>query len=200
MQQSVSQFVRKFSEKKATGKTTFGDFVEELGSHSFALIIFILSLPMAGPWPMPPGMSAISGLPVLFLAVQMVLGLDAVWLPFGLRDKKFATSKIRNFLRRFLKPLEWMEKLLRPRAQFMFTPVALRGIGLLIAIMALVMALPVPGANFIPGLVICLLSLAILERDGILAIASVVFGILSLIFMYQLLGAAIETVADWLAL
>jgi hypothetical protein len=47
-------------------------------------------------------------------------------------------------------------------------------LGLLVFVLAIVIALPGPGTNFPPGVAIVFMSIAIIERDGLLVMAGVV--------------------------
>ncbi len=196
-QQSASKALKKFCESEGKDKSTLGDFIEHLGPSSFALVIFILSLIMAGPWPLPPGMSAIIGLPLLFISLQLVWGNQSIWLPSKLDKKSISEKRIKKFVGKTLPTLHWLEKFLHVRCTFVFSNAGLRVIGLVIAVLSLIMSLPIPGGNFLPGLCICLLSLAMLQRDGAFAILSMVFSVAILLIMYQLMGEAFDTISDW---
>lgn len=193
----VSKFLRKYATSPSSQKGTLGDFIEGLGSSSFALVILILSLPQAGPWPMPPGMSAIMGLPILFISLQLVWGNTSIWLPEKLNKKRFSAKRIKTIVGKIVPIFVWLEKFLRPRLDFMFSAKGMRLIGGVIALLALIMALPIPGGNFVPGLLICLLSLSVLQRDGLLAIGCMIGTIVLTVVMYALIGSAMDTVAGW---
>ena len=195
---AISQLLKAFANSPSKNKSTVEDFLEEFGSGSFALVILILSLPQAGPWPMPPGMSAIMGLPMMFIALQLMWGNSAIWLPQKLKQKSFSQKKLKTIIGKIVPTLKWLERILHPRMEFVFRPWGMRFIGLVIAVMALVVSLPIPGGNFLPALAICFLSLAVLERDGLLAILSLVACAVVLFVMYQLVGTALDAVAGWL--
>lgn len=195
--QSASTMLKSYCESDSKDKTTFGDFIKNLGPSSFAMVIFILSLVMAGPWPLPPGMSAIIGLPLLFISLQLVWGNESIWLPSQLAKKSISEKRIKKVIGKMLPTLHWLEKLLHVRLTFMFGKNGLRIFGAFIAVLALIMSLPIPGGNFLPGLAICLLSLAMLQRDGAFALLSMAFSVTILLVMYQLIDGALSTVSGW---
>lgn len=198
--QSASRALKKFCAQPAHTKSTLGDFIKNLGPSSFALIIFIFSLVMSGPWPLPPGMSAVIGLPILFISLQLVWGNESIWLPKKLANHPISEKRIKKIIGKLLPTLHWLEKLLQVRCTFLFTKTGLRIIGAFIAVMALIMSLPIPGGNFLPGLTISLLALAILQRDGVLAILSLLFACTVFLIMYQLMSTGLGTLSDWLDL
>jgi hypothetical protein len=64
------------------------------------------------------------------------------------------------------------ERLLQPRLQFMLSPLATRLTGLACVLLAILIALPIPFANFLSGLAIAAFALGLLRHDGI----AVLFG------------------------
>ena len=64
--------------------------------------------------------------------------------------------------------------------------------------LAAILALPMPGGNFLPGTSILLLALALLEKDGKLALAGIAFSVGSVVFMYKVIVFVITSLAGWL--
>src|SRR5690606_20456601 len=59
-------------------RISIGDLLEALRRRALGALMFIFAVPTA--LPMPPGVSAITGAPLLFLSLQLMLGLQP-WLP-----------------------------------------------------------------------------------------------------------------------
>jgi hypothetical protein len=82
--------------------------------------------------------------------------------------------------------LQRFEKLLKPRLLFLTSTWAERGIGLCCLIAAALVFLPIPFGNLLPALALCAFGLALIERDGVLAL----LGLGTLGFGLMVLGGA----------
>jgi hypothetical protein len=84
-------------------------------------------------------------------------------------------------LLRALPYLERIEKLLRPRFRPLLSWFGERLIGVAILVLAIVLALPIPFANWLPACAIAIIGLAIVEKDGAAVVVGLGIGVLSLI-------------------
>lgn len=140
--------------------------------------------------PLPLGLTLVSGIPVLLLAWQMMLKRRVVWLPERLLERPLTERHLEMLRRRIVPPLFWLEKFVRPR----YWPVA-HGqdefvIGLLCVVLAVLLIVPLPLAQWAPAASITLLALAFLQRDGILLLVGLVGVVISLaIFVTIVLSA-----------
>jgi hypothetical protein len=78
--------------------------------------------------------------------------------------------KRQSFARAMNVAVPWVrraERLLKPRLGMITTGPFERVIGLVCAVLALVLMLPIPFANMTPAVAICILALALLEEDGV---------------------------------
>jgi hypothetical protein len=175
-----------------------GEFMTMLGDRSFALAILIFSLPNSLPIPGIPGFSTVTGIPILFIAIQIVCGRKAIWLPRSVALKQFPRHFLVKMITKALPVIVWLEKFLHPRLTVVCGAYGERIIGVLIAVMAFILALPIPGGNIPPGVSISLLALAILERDGVFALVSMVFTVASFCFIYKLIALVLGSAMDWM--
>jgi hypothetical protein len=67
----------------------------------------------------------------------------------------------------------------RPRLLFLFGAWGHRAIGLVCTLLALVLILPIPLGNMLPAAAVSVLSLALVQRDGFLALAGYALAALS---------------------
>ena len=72
--------------------TTIGDLANSLGERAFGALLFIFAVPNA--IPMPPGTSAILGLPLVILTWQVLMGRQVLWLPEVVRKRRISKSTI----------------------------------------------------------------------------------------------------------
>ena len=176
------------------GSISIGEFLNLLGDRAFCLAILVFALPNSLPIPGIPGFSTITGLPIVFIAAQMMLGRDVIWLPKRVAARSFSKSTLAKILTKSIPFIEKLEKFLKPRWTWLTEGFGERVVGLMLVVLALILSLPIPGGNFLPGISITLLSLCLLEKDGKLLLAAI---FVSLTSFYVMLKVVIE-VFSWL--
>lgn len=155
---------------------TIGEIVQRFGRRAFGALLFIFAIPNA--LPLPPGSSSILGLPLLLLAPQIAIGVRRPWLPKFIDKRHVRASDLERLLGAIIPRLEAIEKISRPRLAFMFGPIGDRIIGLVCTVLAIVLIFPIPLGNLAPAICIGALSLALFQRDGVIAIIGyAVFGL-----------------------
>lgn len=149
------------------GPTSLADLVAQTGAHNQAFLTLILSLPFLLPVPLP-GLSIPFGLSVCLISLRMMQG-KSIWLPSFLRRKTLSTSQAEAIFSK-LKPLAGkLARMVRPRGSFFLQRRGTKTAAYLcMAISGLLLALPLPpGTNAPPALTCVLLSVGVLEQDGI---------------------------------
>ncbi|KJH70046.1 exopolysaccharide synthesis protein exod [Aliterella atlantica CENA595] len=140
-----------------------------MGDRAFGPMLLICALPEVLPLPVA-GVSAIIGIPLMLVSAQLAIGLRRPWLPPWVANRSFKRTQFERLVRRTLRYLEKLEHLLKPRWRFLTTPIIERFIGLLLLVLAIVITLPIPFGNILPAIAIAIVSLGMIEKDG-LAIA-----------------------------
>lgn len=163
----LSVILREISQAD-TPTVSIGELTERFGGRAMGALLLVFGL--ACTLPLPPGGTTIFGAPLVLLAPQLVFGSRAPWLPARLRARTIATADLRNGLPPVLRLLERVEAVSRPRLLFLFGPLGERAIGLVCTVLALVLILPIPLGNILPAASVSLLSLALVQRDGVLAL------------------------------
>ena len=158
---------------------TLGDLMDSLQGRGLAAVLGLLALPIALPMPLP-GISAVFGLPMLVIALQIMLQRPRLWLPQSVRRRKLNLKRLRAVGTKAAKWLKSLERLLRPRLVWLFTPPFEILYGALCAWLALILFLPIPFGNMLPSLSIFLLAIAMLEHDGVAALVGVVLSVASI--------------------
>lgn len=164
----------------AGGSTTLGAFVERLGDRAFAALLFIcgmLNVIALG----IPGISTILGAPMMVAAVQVMIGRDSLWLPKVIARRPMANAELAKLCLRVRPWILRAERFLQPRAEFLAAGTAERVIGALCLLLSVLIFLPIPLGNALPGLAIAFYALAILERDGAFALLGLVVTIVALV-------------------
>lgn len=179
------------------GTVTVSEFLGKMGHRALALaiLVFALSAAVAG---VVPGFSTIMAIPIMFMSLQMVLGRHTVCLPGNIRNKHISPKLIRSALAQSIPTLRWIEKFLRPRLFFLTHPYVERIVSLIIFLLAGILALPIPGGNFLPSMGISILALAMLERDGLLILAAIILVGFAGSVMIDLIVEALHTMTELL--
>lgn len=181
----------------ARERVSVGDLLNAMGDRAFGALMFIFAMPNV--LPTPPGTSGILGTPLIFLAAQMAFGRSP-WLPQIIANRSMLRADFARIVEKLIPWLERGERLLAPRLTWLVAPPSEYFVGALCLILAIVLALPIPLGNILPALAICLLSLGILERDGLWIIIGTIVSVMSLVIVsgvvYGLAKAAIFIIAN----
>ena len=149
--------------------TTIGELADSLGERAFGALMFIFAVPNAVP--MPPGTSAILGLPLVILTWQVMVGRQTLWLPDVVRKRRISKEMLETFVGKVTPVMTRLERILRPRFGLIVTSdIAERAIGLVAFVLALILFLPIPFGNIPPAAAIACLALGLAERDGLAVI------------------------------
>jgi len=158
--------------------TTIGELADSLGERAFGALMFIFAVPNA--IPMPPGTSAILGLPLVILTWQVLMGRQSLWLPEMVRQRRISKEMLHAFVTKVTPIMAKLERVLKPRLGFVVTSdLAERLIGLVTFPLALILFLPIPFGNIPPALAIACLALGLAERDGLAVLVGYVFSVAS---------------------
>ncbi len=152
------------------------ELMQSLHERGFGLLMAVLVLPNCVPVPIPPGMSTVFSIPLLFLSTQMLIGLDHPWLPLWLRRKRVGHGILARAVRIIAPKMRWLEKFLRPRLSFASSKTGERVVGLFWLIFALDIAVPLPATNFVPGISTLVMALGLLNKDGVVMLIGAVIG------------------------
>ena len=156
---------------------TLGDLVDGFGPRAFGALLFIFAFACA--LPLPPGTSTLLGAPLVLLSPQVAMGRHSPWLPRSLRRRPLPVAEIRRVARSLAGPTVRIERVSGPRLGFMFGPIGERLIGALCTLLSLVLVLPIPLGNVLPSVAVGAFSLALVQRDGLLALAGYLLTIAS---------------------
>ena len=175
----------------------FADLLAGLGRRAFGMMLFVASLPAFIPVPGVAG--AISGPLCALVGLQLLVGLRKPWLPgFIARrgPKRASLVKFDNMLSPWLARLE---RLVRPRmTQVLDHRVAAMFTGLLLSVLGLLLALPIPFTNYLFGALMVAFALALLERDGALMLLCWLTGIITIVVFGVLSGTLAAAATHWI--
>jgi len=171
-------------------RVSLSDLLELLGDRALAALLLIFALPNV--IPVPPGASAILGLPMLLVAAQLAFG-GRPWLPDFLARRSLSQAQFSSVVNKMAPWLARAEKLLRPRWQALAGPVAERLVGAMCLVLSLVVFLPIPLGNMLPAFAVCVLCLGLMERDGLCVLAGTLLAATALTVVAGVLYAMAKT-------
>ena len=172
-----------------------GKLLDGLGARAFGVLLF-LAIPPA----FFPGVAALIGSPVVILVgLHLLLCRPHIWLPGFLARRGPHRELIIRFERRFDPWLVRLERWVKPRWQGLIDhPLAGIYTGLLLILLGLLLALPIPFTNYLFGVLLLLFVFALLERDGALMLVAWGLGIVPLVTTGALSGGLITALQPWI--
>ncbi len=154
-----------------------GTLLDVVGRRSFGPLLLLAGLitvaPLVGDI---PGMPTLIGVFVFLVALQMMLGRDHFWLPRFLLDRQIRRHSLHKAVVWMMPTARFIDRFLHPRLIFLVNGGARYGV----AILALVVSLLMPVMEFIPfsanaaGVTLTVFGLALIARDGLLALIALV--------------------------
>lgn len=167
---------------------TIGQLARVLRDRGFGAVLIILCAPNLVP--LPPGTTTILGIPILLVAVQLIVGYRRPLLPRTIRKRQISKKSLDAAIAKLLPWIERFERFASPRLWYLPQRLAEQLIGIVAAVMALILMLPIPFANSPPAAAIILLSLGLGERDGAWTGAGFAVALISLGIAIGLAGTA----------
>ena len=175
----LSDALKGFAETFSGDRVDLASIARFMGQGSIGALLLILALPMVLPIP-APGISVLFGIPMILVSAQLMAGRRYAWLPARLARRSIARADLIDWIDRGLPVLRSFETVVRPKFAWMAGDWAMIPIGAVCLLMALIITLPIPFGHMIPGTVIVLLSLGLIERDGIVIGLGLIAAILAL--------------------
>ena len=159
------------------------DFLDSLGSRVYGLGMLLFALPNC--IPMIPGVSGISGAIIMVMALQMAMGRRTPWLPETVRNRIMPRNKLLEIFKKALPKLYFLERIIKPRFHFFDNYITKTTVAIVIAFLGFLLMLPIPIiGNIPPAWSIALLSMSLIEKDGLILIFGMILSVLASYFMY----------------
>lgn len=158
-------------------RVSMREIANALDDRSFGAFLLVFALPNL--IPLPPGATMVLGLPMVFVAWQMVIGYNKVWLPRALANYSMERSTFQRMVKRVSPWLRSAETWVRPRNWPLDGAVRERLFGVFALILAIICVLPIPFGNWLPAFAVAVLGVAHTERDGNCLALGAVFGLIS---------------------
>ncbi len=177
---------------------TLGGLIELFGERSFAILfVLLLGVPAL---PLPTGGAThVFEIIAVLLALELVAGRDTIWLPARWRKLELAGEKQQRFISGLMKMIRRLERVSRPRLNFLFDH-RLSNIvfGLLVigGSVGAFFAPPFTGLDTLPALGVVLLSLGMLLTDILVVLVALIVGVAGVVLEIVLGSAAIHGIGS----
>lgn len=172
-----------------------GDLLGGLGRRAFGVLLLV-----AIPTAFIPGIAGVISSPIIILVGwQLLIGRRRPWLPRFLAERGPHRSTLIGFHRRLTPWLTRLERLVRPRLLNLLDR-RFAGLltGLLLVLLGILLALPIPFTNAVFASVLLVYALALLERDGALMLVAWALGLATVATVGVLSGSLASLVTPWI--
>ena len=166
------------------------------GDRAFGALMLLFAAPNM--LPLPPGMSAVLGAPLLFITAQLMLGRSTLWMPRVIFEQSISRDFFALLTAKLSPVLHRVERFLRPRMSMLLHPVPERLAGGACLVLAVILFLPIPFGNIPPAFAIAAFALGILERDGMATVLGWLATIGSVLILAAISSAIIAGVSAFL--
>lgn len=196
---TFSQVLEDLAEGEEPG-LTLDEVVEAFGDRGIGALILVLSLMALIPW--PPGGKAVFAAPIILLAVELAAQRNEVWLPRWLLKASLSRAAYRKALSKVIRPIRFVENLTRPRMSALTGKVSEILMGVACVLLALMMALPIPFGDMLPGLALVFFALGIMQKDGVAILIGAFWTVVSGAYLFLIWATVVQVVqhtAGWVA-
>lgn len=168
----ISELLQQFLEQHQHNDVCLQDLLNKMGDRAFGPTLLLCALPEALPLPIA-GVSAFVAIPLLLVAAQLTIGFRHPWLPRRILERPLKRQHFEKLIGYAIRYLRKIERVLKPRWQFFTHSIFERFLGLLLVILAAIIALPIPFGNMLPAIAIVFICLGMIEKDGLVIALSV---------------------------
>ena len=172
-------------------RVTIDAMMEAVGRRSFGSLILVVGLIAMSPLSGIPTLPSILGIMVVLIAGQLLIGKKRFWLPQKILGRSISREKFCKGLKAVRPATRFIDRLIRPRLCFMTRSAG----NYVIALICVVIGITMPPLEILPflattaGAALTIFGLALIARDGLLAIIGILAtGGLATLAINQLLG------------
>jgi len=189
---NVIRLLRRLADDGGEAGLTLHEIRDRMDERAYGLLILLLSIPCLVPGLY--GVPQVVGVIIILVAAQLLVGREEPWLPrwmLALRAKGSWLNAMADFAE---SKLAWIDRLSRPRLR-RFADGAGEKLAAAFMILA-TLTIVLPMTNTIPSIALALLSVGLIQRDGLFilggaAVATAWLAVLGAVATGLLIGA------DW---
>ena len=169
---SVEALLNRAFHSGRSDKTSIQDMVEAMGYASLLPTLMVVALAVVSPLSGIPVFSSICGILIALTSIQLLIRRDYLWLPEFLMRRQVSSRKLANAYRWAERPARWLDRVSRPRLQFLVR----RPLVWIAQVVCLLSGAVMPFLELVPftssilGLAVFLMGFGMLVRDGLFAL------------------------------
>lgn len=162
------------------------DLMDVLGERGFGLTLAVAAVPAVIPTPgLPAGV--VFGTVLTLIALAMIAGGREARLPDWLGRLPLNRAALEILDRRGVPLVRWLERRASERLHGLVGEMATPWLGIVVAVMGILIALPIPFGNTVPGFSVLLIGLGLSLRDGGAVAAGLVTGFVGVLISVVLI-------------
>lgn len=151
---------------------SIGEMMDSVGRRTFGPVVLLVGLILVTPLSGVPGMPTLMGMLTLLTLGQVLVGRTHFWLPGWLVQRQVPRQKLVKGLAMLRPAARWIDRLIRPRLTLLVKGPGLYVMALACMVISVVMPATeiVPFSSSIAGLALMTFGLAMISKDGLLAL------------------------------
>ncbi|MCA1869649.1 exopolysaccharide biosynthesis protein [Agrobacterium genomosp. 3] len=178
---------------------TVGDLLRAMGDQGIAVVLLMFAIPAIIPTPgIPAGL--VFGIALALLSMQIIFGAERLRLPGRLAAVGVPRAVIERTATHGAPILARLERHMRPRGRLLSQAAMRPVLGLVILTMAILIALPIPFGNMLPGLAVLITALGMAQRDSLAIGIGLLLAMLATGVSAGILAGGWWLITDWVDL
>lgn len=187
---NVTRLLRRLADDGGDAGLTLEEIRDRMDERAYGLLILLLSIPCLVPGLY--GVPQVVGVIIVLVAAQLLVGREEPWLPRWMLNLRAKGSWLKAMADFAESKLSWVDRLSRPRLSRFATGAGEKLAAVFMILATLTIVLPM--TNTIPSVALALLSVGLIQRDGLFviggaAVASAWLTLLGVLATAVLLGA-----------
>lgn len=172
----ASALLKRLHGRMTGDKPSLGEVLGHLGDRAPGFLLLALAIPAVVPTPgLPAGL--VFGTVLVLVAIQMIVGRDRLELPGWIGRRRVARGTLETIVEKGTPLVERLEARLRTRWPSLTHQGVLRPLGFFVLMMGILIALPIPFGNTLPGLAVLVIALGLIVKDGLAVAAGLGLGV-----------------------
>lgn len=159
-----------------TPSPNLGDLIEGFARRGFGAALLFPSILVVLPTGAIPGVPLLSGVLIMLISFQMIIGRKSPWVPKRLKKVTFKQKDISNYVDIIRPHVRKIDRYIYPRWIIFFNAVAFKFLAIIAFMLGAAIALfgIIPFAVLVPGVALTALSLGLMVKDGLLAMTGMI--------------------------
>ena len=189
--ESIGEKIGDITESLPPGDVTLAEIMDAVGQDGLLILTAFLTLVFLVPVSIP-GVSTVFGAAILLIGLSRLFGRN-LWLPERIARRALPSDKLRAALIRGRAWLHRLEKVSRPHRMSSISGGALAGTwnncGLVLGAVLLMAPFGlIPFSNTLPAVAILLMSIGLMQRDGLCILLGHLANVATIIYFAILIG------------